>query len=118
MEFTINQIAGLLDGKVEGDGSQVVSRLDKIQEGKEGGISFLSNMKYEPFLYSTQSTAVIVSEYFQPTRAVNTTLIRVADAYVSFTQLLHAYADFIKEVKVGIEEPSYLGENAEVGEGI
>ena len=118
MEFTINQIAGLLDGKVEGDGSQVVSRLDKIQEGKEGGISFLSNMKYEPFLYSTQSTAVIVSEDFQPARTINTTLIRVADAYVGFTQLLQAYADFIKEVKVGIEEPSYLGENSEVGDGI
>ena len=117
MEFTINQIAGLLDGKVEGDGSQVVSRLDKIQEGKEGGISFLSNMKYEPYLYTTGSTAVIVSADFKPTKAVNSTLIRVADAYVAFTQLLQAYADMVKEVKVGTEEPSYVGENAVIGEG-
>ena len=118
MEFTIDQIAGLLDGKVEGDGSQVVSRLDKIQEGQEGGISFLSNMKYEPYLYTTGSTAVIVSEDFRAVKPFTTTLIRVADAYVGFTQLLQAYADFIKEVKVGVEEPSYLGENSEVGEGV
>src|SRR5690606_14493806 len=118
MEFTINQIAGLLDGKVEGDGSQVVSRLDKIQEGKKGGISFLSNMKYEPYLYTTGSTAVIVSENFKAARPFNTTLIRVADAYVGFTQLLQAYAEMTKEVKIGIEEPSFVGEGAKIGEGV
>src|SRR5690606_9912259 len=118
MEFTINQIAGLLDGKVEGDGSQVVSRLDKIQEGQKGGISFLSNMKYEPYLYTTNSTAVIVSKEFNPTKSFHTTLIRVADPYVGFTQLLQAYADMIKEVKVGVEEPSFVGEHTTIGEGV
>lgn len=118
MEFTIKQIAELLDGKVEGDGSQVVSRLDKIQEGQEGGISFLSNMKYEPYLYTTGSTAVIVSEDFEAAKPFRTTLIRVADAYVGFTRLLQAYADMTKEVKVGIEEPSFVGDNVEIGEGV
>src|SRR5690606_13420388 len=101
MEFTINQIAGLLDGKVEGDGSQAVSRLDKIHEGEEGGISFLSNMKYQTFVYSTQSTAVIVCDDFKPTYRLKTSLVRVADAYVGFTQLIQAYADFIKVTKSG-----------------
>jgi len=116
MEFTINQIAELLDGKVEGDGSQLISRLDKIQEGKDGGISFLSNMKYEPFIYSTQSAAVIVSNDFKPTKPINTTLIWVADAYLAFTQLLQAYADLTKEVKTGVEEPSYIGDNSQIGD--
>ncbi|HCX76787.1 MAG TPA: UDP-3-O-(3-hydroxymyristoyl)glucosamine N-acyltransferase, partial [Algoriphagus sp.] len=59
MEFTLRQLAELLNGKVEGDESLTVSRLDKIQEGQAGGISFLSNEKYEPYLYQTQATAVI-----------------------------------------------------------
>ncbi|MEX2594467.1 MAG: UDP-3-O-(3-hydroxymyristoyl)glucosamine N-acyltransferase [Anditalea sp.] len=115
MEFTINQIAKLLDGKVEGDGSQIVNRLDKIQEGEEGGISFLSNLKYEPYLYGTKSTAVIVSEDFKPSKKVNTTLIRVENAYTGFTRLLEAYSELTKENKIGIEQPSYLGENSEIG---
>src|SRR5690606_15753034 len=88
MEFTLGQLAALLGGKAEGDENQKVYRLDKIQEGKPGGISFLANEKYEPFLYETASTAVIVSEGFTPTKRFSTTLIRVEDAYLGFTKLL------------------------------
>jgi UDP-3-O-[3-hydroxymyristoyl] glucosamine N-acyltransferase len=115
MEFTVNQIANLLDGKVEGDGSQIVNRLDKIQEGGEGGISFLSNLKYEPYLYGTSCTAVIVSEDFQPSKSLRTTLIRVENAYTGFTRLLEAYAEMTREKKIGVEQPSYLGENSIIG---
>src|SRR5665811_1804956 len=115
MEFTVNQIAKLLNGKVEGDGSQIVNRLDKIQEGAQGGISFLSNLKYEPYLYSTESTAVIVSEDFKPSKKVNTTLIKVENAYTGFTRLLEAYSEMTKENKIGVEQPSYVGENSEIG---
>lgn len=115
MEFTINQIAKLLDGKVEGDGSQIVNRLDKIQEGGEGGISFLSNLKYEPYLYDTKCTAVIVSEDFKPSKKFQTTLIRVENAYAGFTRLLETYSELTKENKTGVEQPSYLGENSEIG---
>lgn len=118
MEYTIYEIASLLDGKVEGDGSQIVNRLDKIQEGKEGGIGFLSNLKYEPYLYSTQCTAVIVSDDYKPTKKINATLIRVADAYIGFTRLLEAYAESQKENKFGVEQPSYIGENCEIGPNI
>ncbi|HSJ66860.1 MAG TPA: UDP-3-O-(3-hydroxymyristoyl)glucosamine N-acyltransferase [Anditalea sp.] len=116
MEFTVSQVAELLNGKVEGDGSQKVSRLDKIQEGKPGGISFLSNLKYEPYLYTTQASAVIVQEDHKLTKAVSTTLIRVKDAYSGFTQLLEAYALMIREDKKGVEQPSYIDESSSIGE--
>lgn len=116
MEFTLGQLAALLGGTVEGDLSQKVNRLDKIQEGKPGGISFLSNEKYEPFLYETQATAVIVSEGFVPSRTFSTTLIRVKDAYLGFTTLLEAYAQFSKNALSGVEEPSFLGEGSKMGD--
>jgi UDP-3-O-[3-hydroxymyristoyl] glucosamine N-acyltransferase len=115
MEFTLNQIASLIGGKVEGDGSLKVSHLDKIQEGLPGGISFLSNEKYETYIYSTEATAVIVSKTFKPSKPLKTNLIRVNDAYEGFTLLLETYASIIKSEKTGIEEPSYFDESSSIG---
>ncbi|WP_194777461.1 UDP-3-O-(3-hydroxymyristoyl)glucosamine N-acyltransferase [Pararhodonellum marinum] len=116
MEFTIIQIAEILGGKVEGDGQEKISRLDKIQEGEKGGIAFLSNMKYEPFLYKTKASAVIVSEDFEPNKPFETTLIRVKNAYTGFTRLLEAYAELNKSQLVGIEEPSFIHDSSYMGQ--
>lgn len=117
MEFTLGQLAALLGGKAEGDEKQKVNRLDKIQEGKPGGISFLANEKYEPYLYETESTAVIVSEGFIPSKPFKTTLIRVKDAYLGFTMLLEAYAQLTKASHLGVEEPSFIHPSSSIGEG-
>ncbi|WP_268036644.1 UDP-3-O-(3-hydroxymyristoyl)glucosamine N-acyltransferase [Algoriphagus sp. PAP.12] len=116
MEFTLGQLAQLLEGKVEGDETQKVSRLDKIQEGKPGGISFLSNEKYEPFIYQTEATAVIVSEGFKASKELKTNIVRVKDAYLGFTALLEAYAQFTKSALVGVEEPAYMDSSSTIGE--
>jgi UDP-3-O-[3-hydroxymyristoyl] glucosamine N-acyltransferase len=116
MEFTLNQIAEMLNGNMEGDGSQTVNRIDKIQEGKEGGISFLANEKYESFIYETDATAVIVSEDFVAQKPIKANLIRVKNAYSGFTQLLEAYARFAKTSKIGVEQPSYFDESSRIGE--
>ena len=116
MEFTLGQVAAILQGKVEGDETQKVFRLDKIQEGKDGGISFLSNEKYQSYLYETEATAVIVSEGFKPSKAFKTTLIRVKDAYTGFTQLLEAYSQFTKASIVGVQEPSFMDTSSSMGE--
>lgn len=115
MQFSLGQIAAILGGTVEGDPNQLVNRLDKIQEGKPGGISFLANEKYEPYLYETESTAVIISEGFTPSKSFKTTLIRVKDAYLGFTTLLEAYAQLSKTSLVGVEQPSYMHESSSMG---
>ncbi len=117
MEFTINQIAQLIEGKVEGEGNDKVSRLDKIQEGRPGGISFLANEKYEPYIYKTEATAVIVSADFKATKKINTTLIRVGDAYLGFTKLLEAYAALTKTQLKGTEEPNFFHKSSQMGAG-
>ncbi|MCH6201146.1 UDP-3-O-(3-hydroxymyristoyl)glucosamine N-acyltransferase [Aquiflexum sp. LQ15W] len=115
MEFSLGQIAELIGGKVEGDNTLKVRRLDKIQEGLPGGISFLSNEKYESFIYETKATAVIVSENFEPNKPLSTTLIRVKNAYEGFTTLLEAYAMLVQSSKSGIEEPSFFDETSSIG---
>ena len=118
MEFTVSQIAQLIGGKVEGNGEEPIRMLAKIQEAKKGEISFLSNPKYEPHIYETKASAVIVNKGFIPKKKVSTTLISVDDPYSSFTVLLEEYHKFISYQKTGIEQPSFLGENSTVGEEV
>jgi UDP-3-O-[3-hydroxymyristoyl] glucosamine N-acyltransferase len=116
MESTIDQIAQLLDGTVEGDGSIKINRLDKIQEGKDGSIGFLSNLKYEAYIYSTNCSAVIVSQDFKPQKNLTPVLIRVKDPYLGFTQLLEIFSDKNKTTLKGVEQPSFLHQSSTIGQ--
>lgn len=115
MEFTVQQIADLLQGRIEGDNTVKVSTLAKIEEAQAGALAFLSNQKYEPYLYTTQASAVIVSEKLQLKKATGATLIRVEDPYSSFSTLLQYYQAAMLAAKVGVEQPSFIGEGSEVG---
>jgi len=116
MELTVDQVAGLLEGKVDGDGSQKVNRLEKIEEATSGSIAFLANPKYTEFIYSTKASAVIVNEDFLPEKPISAILIRVENAYASFAKLLEEYERMTRKVKQGIEQPSFQSETAQVGE--
>ncbi len=118
MEFTINQIAAILQGEVDGDGQKKVKTISKIEEAKEGSITFLANPKYEEFIYSSEASAVIVKNDFQPERPIPTTLIRVEDPYSGFTRLLEEYDKIISYSKGGVEEPSFISSNSEVGQKV
>ena len=118
MEFTINQIAGMLNGQVQGDGLLKINMLGKIQDAKQGQIAFLANPKYEQFIYSTQASAVIVKRDFQAKKELITTLILVDDPYTSFTLLLEEYHRAINFQKSGVEEPSFISPTFTVGKNI
>lgn len=118
MQFTVTQIAALLGGEVEGNGEASIRMLARIQDAQEGQISFLANAKYEPHLYTTNASAVIVGKEFIPREKVGTTLVKVDDPYNSFTLLLEEYHKFLSYNKSGIETPSHIGEKSETGENI
>lgn len=118
MEFTLAQIAHILGGELKGNGQVKVNRVGKIEEGGEGAITFLSNPKYEPFIYKTTASAVIVSKEFKPKGSIGASLILVDDPYLSFTALLEEYHKLVSFTKSGIEEPSFFGENASAGANI
>ncbi|MEG0916644.1 MAG: LpxD N-terminal domain-containing protein, partial [Myroides sp.] len=105
MKITAEQIAEVLNGNIVGDSTVEVFKLAKIEEGEEGSITFLSNSKYNHFLYTTKASIVIVNKDFQPLHDVNATMIQVDDSYQAFTKILE-YANQIKLMKSGIEQPS------------
>ena len=117
MKFTAAQIAGILEGDVIGDPDVEVSKLSKIEEGTKGSLTFLANPKYKPYIYSTQASITIVNKTFEPENELTTTLIKVDDAYKSFSKLLEYYNQ-IKINKFGIEQPSFIANSASYGENI
>lgn len=108
----------MLGGAVKGDGEGKINMLAKIQDAKQGQIAFLSNPKYEHFIYTTQATAVIVNKNFELKKHISSTLILVDDPYLSFTALLEEYHKMLSFQKTGIEEPCYMGSSSAVGENI
>ncbi|MGB5377706.1 UDP-3-O-(3-hydroxymyristoyl)glucosamine N-acyltransferase, partial [Muriicola sp.] len=114
MKFTASQIAGILEGEVHGNPEITVHKLAKIEEGVEGSLTFLANPKYTHYIYSTQASITIVNRDFSPEQALNTTLIKVNDAYASFSKLLEFYNQ-VKNNKVGIENPVFLTDTASYG---
>lgn len=118
MEFSAQQIASLLNGEIEGDENVTVNNLSKIEEGKTRTLSFLGNPKYEPYIYDTDASIVIVYKTFKPAQPLKTTctLIRVEDPRESFAKLLEVYNQ-IRNNKVGVEQPSYISNSAKYGTG-
>jgi UDP-3-O-[3-hydroxymyristoyl] glucosamine N-acyltransferase len=114
MKFTAAQIAGILEGEVVGNPNAEVYKLSKIEEGTEGSLTFLANPKYTNFIYSTQATITIVNASFEPEQEITTTLIKVEDAYQSFSKLLEYYNQ-VKLMKSGIEQPSVISEGVTYG---
>lgn len=119
MEFTAEQIAGLLNGEVEGNPETIVNTLSKIEEGKEKSLSFLANPAYKDHLYSTDASIVIINKDFELEKSIkeSCTLIRVDDAYQSFAKVLEAY-DSAKGNKSGIEKQSFISDSASIGDDI
>jgi len=117
MKFTAEQIAGILEGDVVGNPHVEVSKLSKIEEGTQGSLTFLANPKYQPYIYTTKASVTIVNKTFIPESQLSTTLIKVDDAYKSFSKLLEYY-NMVKMNKTGIEQPSFISESANYGEGI
>ncbi len=117
MEFTVAQIAGILGGDIEGNPDALINTLAKIEEGKEKSLTFLANPAYTEFIYTTKATAAIVSKTFVAEKPFTTTLIRVDKPYESFALLLETYNQ-IKHNKKGIEQPSFIAENANIGSDV
>ncbi len=114
MEFTVEAVAAFLEGEIQGVKEAKLRGVAKIEEAAEGDLAFLSNPKYEEYLYSTSATAVIVSKDFQASQAITTTLIRVENPYASFAKLLELYVAS-KPQRKGVSSKASVAEDAVIG---
>lgn len=117
MQFTAKQIADFIGGRVEGNENATVSTFAKIEEGKEGSITFLSNPKYTPYIYETKASIVLINEDVQLEKPVSATLIRVKNAYECVAKLLQMYAASLPK-KTGIHPLAFVSESAQIGKDV
>lgn len=114
MKFTAEQIAQMTGGAIEGNPQAAVWDFAKIEEGHAGALSFLSNPKYEQFIYTTQSSIVLVSRDFVAQKPVAATLIRVDDPYVTLSALLQMVSAQLNPRRRGIEPGAVIAEGVSV----
>lgn len=118
MEFSAQQIAALIGGKIEGDQNAIVRSFAKIEDAKEQDLAFLANLKYEEFLYTTKASIIILGDDFELKSPTKSTLIRVKDAYSSFASLMQYYQQMMAQQLVGIQEPSFIHPSAVIGSNV
>lgn len=117
MVFTAQQIADFVGGKVDGNSAASINTFAKIEEGVEGALSFYYDPKYEPYLYQTLSSVVLVPESFQPAQPVKPTLVRVANPREAIARLLAMY-ESMKPRHKGISEQAFVSPSAKIGEDV
>lgn len=117
MEFSAQQIAGFLNGTIEGDPEVKVCNFSKIEEGKPGTLSFLANPKYEHYIYETEASIVLVNNDFVATSPVRATLVKVANAYAALAILLNL-VEQSKVKKTGIDATAFIAASAKIAEDI
>ncbi len=117
MQVTAAQIAQLLNGTVEGNPEAIVNTFSKIEEAGPQSLCFIANPKYAPYLYESPAAVVVIAKDFVAEKAFSTTLIRVADAYAAFAQLLQMYESLTgAQKKRGVEAQSFVADTAKVDE--
>ena len=114
MQFTANELAKIVRGTVEGNGEARVWKPCKIEEGCEGGITFLGNDKYTHYIYEQEATIVIVKRDFVPEKPISSTLIRVDNPYIAVALLLHTFNERTKPPR-GRSWHSRLGRGSKLG---
>lgn len=117
MEFSAKQIASFIQGEIIGNENVTVNTFAKIEEGISGALSFLSNPKYTPYIYTTKSSIVLVNRDFVPEKEIPATLIKVDNAYEGLAKLMSLY-EASKPKKQGIDSLAYIAPGAKIGENV
>ena len=118
MEITAKEIAALLGGEIEGDGNVILTHFAKIEEGKEGSLTFLANPKYTEFIYTSEASAALVNKTFVPEKPIKPTLIRVDDAYKALADLMKKSLTLQKKKKNKISWKSHIASHTKIGKNV
>lgn len=117
MELSAYQIATLVNGKIEGDGTVKIYGPSRIEEGIPGTLTFLGNKKYTEYIYSTQASIVIIDNEFCLDKNVNSTLIRVENVYAALALLMEKFGSSIS-VTLGISKLASIHDTVRLGNNI
>lgn len=144
MEFSAQQIAGLLGGALYGNANALVSDVAPIEQAGPQHLSFVTEEKYLPYLGQTKAGVVLITRSVVEGKIAfpdgegkaGGAFILVENARASMGQLLQLVAKAMNPTKKGIEQPcfvsegvilpedayvgafTYIGKNVRIGKGV
>jgi len=114
--ITAKELAKMVNGVVVGNPDATVGNFAKIEEARDGDLSFIANSKYTHMIYDTHASVVLVRNDFEPERPIHTTMLKVADPYATLAELMRTMVRNLQPAKHGIEQPCHIAEGVEVPE--
>lgn len=117
MKVTLKDLASYVGGRIEGDENTIIESFGQIDQAGTGSITFLANPKYTPYIYTTQASAVLVSEDFVAEQPIKAALLRVADPYTTLAELMTVAQRLTAHSPQGIEQPCRLPDGFLLPEG-
>jgi UDP-3-O-[3-hydroxymyristoyl] glucosamine N-acyltransferase len=122
MNFTIEEIAGYINGKITGDKNVIVSNPAKIEGARPGDLTFLYHPFYEKFFPVTKATAIVVKPGFIKNRD-DIVYIEVPEPDKAFSKIIIKF--FTPKINLdGIDKSAYIessvniGNNAAIGKNV
>jgi UDP-3-O-[3-hydroxymyristoyl] glucosamine N-acyltransferase len=107
----------LVSARVEGDASVLINEVAKLEEGQAGSLGFLSNPKYESWVYQTACSAILVPESFQPSQTVSAVLLRHPNPYFAFCKVLTQHFNPITH-PVGVASTADIAEGVQIPDSV
>ena len=114
MQATVEQLARLVDGSVEGDGSLRVAAARPLDLAGEGDISFVESAKHAAKLSQSRAVAVIAPMGLE---VAGKTCIRAADPLMAFVAVYRHLNELPAEEVGSIDPRAAVHPGAVVGEG-
>ena len=109
--MNIQDIATKIKGKVIGDAQHAIKFPAKIEDAQQNNITFLANIKYLDFVYSSNAGCIVISsDVYNENMKGN--FILVDDAYAAFSKVLSI---FNAEVTTEISDKAFIHPSAKIG---
>ena len=115
MKIKLQEIAELVNGKIIGDESSIIRGLAKIDEAKNGDLTFLYHPAYEKYFQTTKASAILVKTGFDKTRD-DIDYIEIEHPEKAFFTLIRNYLT-PKFPLEGIDKTAFVHPAAVIGQG-
>lgn len=112
MEATLRELADLVGGRVTGDGNLKIRGAAILRDALPGDITLADKPKYAATLASTQASAVVVPEHFQP---AGIPTITVADVHGAFARIVRLFRPAQPRSPHGVSPDAVIHPTARIG---
>ncbi|MFO7459762.1 MAG: UDP-3-O-(3-hydroxymyristoyl)glucosamine N-acyltransferase [Desulfatiglandales bacterium] len=114
MEFTLEQIAERVSGKVAGDVDARITGINSLEKASEGEISFFTNPRFREQAAKTKASALLVSHRLE---SFSGPQVIVSNPSLAYARVAALFAPPVPRY-AGISDKSHIGKSALVGRDV